>query len=336
MLMADYFDGHSTRVRVVDLSIENADLVLKGDDIDLRVPFADVRVDERLGRARRRLRFKDGSYCEVGDLEALDALLSSTAHRDGWVDRLQRHAMASLLALLACAALAAAGYKWGLPWAAAIGAANMPAGVSRQLSREALRALDGSLLLPSKIPENRRQVLSARFHGLRLPEGGTPHTDLLFRRSPQLGANAFTLPDGTIVLLDDLVTIMDDDEQILATLAHEAGHARGHHGLRLLLQSSMVGTFLAFYVGDISSLLVIAPATLVQARYSRDLERQADDYGASVLTQNGMSPAVLADALDKLTKSHREFAQIAYLSSHPATEERMRHLRAMGASFERR
>ena len=32
------------------------DLVIAGEDIDLRVPFADVSVDERLGRAPRRLR----------------------------------------------------------------------------------------------------------------------------------------------------------------------------------------------------------------------------------------------------------------------------------------
>jgi Zn-dependent protease with chaperone function len=335
MLSADYFDGRSTRVQVVGLAIAGADLLIAGEDIERRVPFADVKVDERLGRAPRRLHFKDGAFCEVADLHGLDLLLASTTHRDGWVDRMQRQVKYVVLALIACAVLAVAGYKWGLPWAAAKGAANMPAGISRQLSVQALRILDGGILLPSNIPANRRQVLSARFHGLRLPEGGTPDSELLFRRSPQLGANAFTLPDGSIVILDDLVTLMDDDEQILATLAHEAGHAHGHHGMQLLLQSSIVGSFLAFYVGDISSLLAVAPATLVQARYSRDLERQADDYGAAVLARNGMSPALLADALDKLRKSHRETAQIAYLSSHPATEERMRHLRAAGAAFER-
>ena len=134
--------------------------------------------------------------------------------------------------------LIAAAYKWGLPWAAAKGAAYLPSSVGVRLSEQALRIVDGGILLPSTIGQDRRQTLSRKFHALRLPEGGTASAELVFRRSPQLGANAFTLPDGRIIVLDDLITIIDDDRQILATLAHEEGHAHGHHGLQMLLQSS--------------------------------------------------------------------------------------------------
>src|SRR5271170_5865449 len=212
MLTADYFDGRSTRVRVVMLALAGEDLVITGEDLDLRVPFAGVKVDERLGRAPRRLRFSDGAFCVVKDLPALDALLSSAAHRDGWVDRLQRHLQFVLISIIVCAVLVAGAYKWALPWAAAKGAANMPPVVSRTLSVQSLHLLDGGILLPSRTPKNRQQALSSKFYGLRLPEGGTPQNQLLFRRSPGLGANAFTLPDGTIILLYDLITVMDDDE----------------------------------------------------------------------------------------------------------------------------
>lgn len=157
----------------------------------------------------------------------------------------------------------------------------------------------------------------------------------LFRYSPQLGANAFTLPDGSTIVLDDLLTTLGDDQLTLAVFAHELGHAHGRHGLQMLLQSSAVGAFLTFYVGDISTLLAAAPAAIVQATYSQDLERQADDYGAAVLQLNGMSPALLADALDKLAESHPGSVTPAYLSTHPSTDERMRHLRSLAASFTR-
>jgi len=42
-----------------------------------------------------------------------------------------------------------------------------------------------------------------------------------------------------------------------------------------------------------------------------------------------MSPALLAEALKKLADSHRGAGEMGYLSSHPATEERVRHLREM-------
>jgi Zn-dependent protease with chaperone function len=333
MLQANYFDGRSTRVRAVHLSVVGADLVIAGDGIDLRVPFASVKVDERLGRAPRRLRLEEGSFCEVRDLDALDALLSSTAHRDGWVDRMQRHLQFVLFACVACGMFAVVAYEWGLPWAAAKGARHLPPAIGKTLSAQALKVLDGGILTPSAIAEKSQQALSAKFHALRLPEGGTPGSALLFRRSPQLGANAFTLPDGTIIVLDDLIASIGGDEQTLAVLAHELGHVHGRHGLQMLLQSSVVGAFLTFYVGDISHLLAAAPAAMVQARYSQDFERQADDYGAALLVHNGMSPGLLADALKRLAEAHPEFSKAGYLSSHPPTDERMRRLRQLAASF---
>jgi Zn-dependent protease with chaperone function len=326
VLTADFFDGHSTRVRKVILRIEQRTLFLSGEGVEHQVPFGEVRVDERLGRAPRRLRFGDGSFCEVRDLDALDQLLSSADHHDGWVDRTQRRARSVFICLAAVIALALAGYLWVLPWAAGKAAMRVPEVVSRQLSAATLRALDGQILLPSTLPEARRRELSDKFRGLRLPGAGHPQEALLFRNSPQLGANAFTLPDGSIIILDDLVKVLDDDRQVVAAMSHELGHAHGRHGLRLLLQGSVVATFLAFYVGDFSSLLAVAPATLLHARYSRELEDQADGYAATVLRLNGMSPALLSEALKKLTASHKGGSKMGYLSTHPDVDERVRHL----------
>jgi Zn-dependent protease with chaperone function len=328
MLRAHYFDGRSTQVRTVDLSVVDGELIVAGDGVERRVPFADVAIDERLGRAARRLRLPDAAFCEVHDLDGLDALLSTTTHHDGWVDRIQRQSRFVLLALIGSIVVIGAAYRWGLPWLAAKGAGALPPAVGRTLSAETLKILDGRILLPSQLPMSRQQTLTAKFRALRLPGGKSSDVGLLFRASPQLGANAFTLPDGTIIVLDDLVTTIEDDRQIMAVFAHELGHVHGKHGLQLLLRSSIIGAFWAFYVGDVSNLLAAAPAAVMQARYSQDLEREADDYGAMLLLHNGMSPGLLADALDKLVRAHPQGANGGYLSSHPSTDARMRHLRS--------
>ena len=304
-----------------------------GDDVNARVPFARIAVDERLGRAPRRLRLDDGAFCEVRDLEALDGLLALTPHRDGRVDRMQRHLHLALFACVACIALAVVAYEWGLPWAAAEAARRLPRAVGRTLSVQALKIMDGGILFSSRVAEQRQQALKAKFDVLRLPGDGTPVPTLLFRDSPQLGANAFALPDATIVLLDDLITSIDDDPEILAVLAHEMGHVHGRHGLQLLFRSSAVGALATFYLGDISHLLAVAPAALVQARYSQALELEADDFAAKMLRQNGMSPGLLGDALKTLSERRPGSADGGYLSSHPPTDQRMRHLRALAASF---
>jgi Zn-dependent protease with chaperone function len=332
MLQAGYFDGRTTRMQVVQLSMRDGDLIITSVAGERSVPFAAVTVDERLGSAARRLRFADGSFCEVRDLVALEQLLEQAGYRAGRVDRMQRRLQPVLLSLLACVVLLFAAYRWGLPWAASIGASRLPPGVGRSLSVQTLQALDGAVLLPTGLTVQRQQDLRHRYHELRLPGGGHPAGALLFRNSPQLGANAFTLPDGSIILLDDLVERLASDPQIMAVIAHELGHAHGHHGLQLLLQTSAVGAFLSFYVGDISQLLAAAPAVLVHARYSQELEQQADDFGAEVMLVNGMSPALLADALQKLLAAHPQAAEEGYLASHPATDARIRQLRQRGAA----
>ena len=329
MLQAQYFDGRSTRVRTVNLSTAGRDLVIAGDDFQRKVPLASVTFDEQLGSAPRRVRFADESFCEVRDIDGLSSLMTAAGLRDGWVDRMQRHLHVVLLSVVACVMLMAAAYLWGLPWAAAVAARRLPPAISRELSVQALKALDGGLLLPSRLDPRRQAALRTQFHALRLPSNGRVPWILQFRRSPTLGANAFTLPDGTIVLLDDLVTQLADDQQTLAVLAHEAGHAQEHHGMQMLLRGSAVGAFLVFYLGDFSQLLAAAPAALVQARFSQSLEWQADEFGSAVLEANSMSPTLLVEALQRLSKAHPETSGAAFLMSHPPTDERMRRLQQL-------
>lgn len=239
--------------------------------------------------------------------------------------------MAALLALVGCVALVIVAYIWVLPWIATVGAERLPPEVGRTLTVQTLKVLDGGALLPSRLSIERQRTLIAKFHALRLPEGGTPQSVLLFRASPQIGANAFTLPDGTIVLLDDLVNALGNDEQVLAVLSHELGHAHGRHGLRLLLQSSVTAAFWTLYIGDISQMLAAAPAAVLQARYSQAFEREADDYGAALLRYNGLSPALLARALETLSKTHPDASKAGYLASHPSTVERIRHLEKLSS-----
>jgi Zn-dependent protease with chaperone function len=128
------------------------------------------------------------------------------------------------------------------------------------------------------------------------------------------------------------VTLAKDDREILGVLAHEAGHIERRHGLRQLLQNSTVTLFIAWYVGDVSSLVATAPTLLLQAKYSRDFEREADAYAAEVMRANGISLAHLADILERLESgrsSGRALKRVTtdYLSSHPTTADRLRMLR---------
>lgn len=330
-----YFDGRTSARREVTLVLDDFNIVhVEGTGIDRFEPAAAIRVSEPLGGAPRLVTFADGAYCELPAQAGLDRFIAALGHSDSHVVRAQSRwtwAMASAVLLLI---VILAGYRYGLPWAAEKIAERIPPSMVATLSDQTLAFLDKAVFEPSKLPEERRNHIADRFRRLTPPGGlPVPHA-VLFRASPDIGANALALPSGTIIVTDELVKLTTDDDEILAVLTHELGHVHERHGLRLLIEGSVVGFLLTWYIGDVSSLAASVPAALLQAKFSREHESAADAYGARMLEGNGLSPALLASTLEKLEASHGSPGAAAerdsvndYLSSHPATRERIEALR---------
>jgi len=155
-----------------------------------------------------------------------------------------------------------------------------------------------------------------------------------------------------IILFDTLIEQMSDDE-IIAVLAHEAGHWKKKHVLKHIIQAETTAFFAllltfhilsweglpallglahaSFYarlviVGFLGSLLMF-PFTPLFTFLSRRDEREADRY-ASELTGN---PAAMASALVKLSREnlsnlHPHPLYAAFYYSHPPVVERVRSL----------
>src|SRR5690606_2182906 len=130
-------------------------------------------------------------------------------------------------------------------------------------------------LRPSRLPAERRAALQDRFAELvaGLPREADYRLD--FRYAAAIGPNAFALPGGQILMTDQLVELAERDEELLAVLAHEAGHHEHRHGLRGALEDSAVLVVIGFMFGDVSgagSLSVSVPTLLLQTGFSRDHE----------------------------------------------------------------
>ena len=344
----DYFDGRSAKAHPVALTLADGVLSVRGEVIQRDEPITSLRVSEPMGAAPRLVSFLDGAHCEVRDHAGMARLLAVTGFEDSLVVRLQyrwRWALASIAVTLA---VVFAGYHWGLPAVSEWLAFKTPDAVLARMGSSTLNVLDRIAFSPSKLPETRQQTLRGAFERLAAPGDAKPRYTLLFRDGGPAGANAMALPDGTIIVTDQLVALAEHDDEIIAVLAHELGHIQQRHGLRMLIQSSIVAFVVTFYIGDVSSVAAGLPTLLLQARYSRGHEREADQFGAAMLKANGLSPRRLADMLAKLESSHREkggktgkqtprekggepdSTQAAersgvgdYLASHPATRERI-------------
>lgn len=158
-----------------------------------------------------------------------------------------------------------------------------------------------------------------------------------------------------IVLYDTLLNKMDEDE-VLAVLAHEAGHWKKKHVLKMLVvfeAISLAGAYIAFKIlkagilAEIFSIngnaffaelvilsfvfsIVSFPFTPLFSAFSRRHEREADRYAVDFAPK----PEALATSLIKLSKDnlsnlhpHPLYAFFHY--SHPPVAERVRKIYEM-------
>lgn len=336
---AEYFDGRTARPHRVTLSLSGDQLVVQGDTIARREPIGGLRVSEPMGAAPRLISFPDGAHCEVRDHAGIAGMLRATGHADTWIVRMQRYWSAALASVAIAAVALTAAYVWGLPAVAEWLAYKLPEKALQELGGGSLQFLDRAVLRPSALPPERQQALRAAFGRLAVPGNVKAAYRIEFRKGGAIGPNALALPDGTIVVTDELTNLAGEDEEILAVLAHELGHLNRRHSLRMLIQGSIVAFIVAWYVGDVSNVAAGLPTLVLQARYSREHEREADRFAVAMLKANGVAPrrlgAMLARmeaardaATDKDGKStpRKSTPGLDYLSSHPATAERIKEL----------
>jgi len=334
-LDCDYYDGLRAEAQRVQLHVADSQLHIVGAQVRRSEPLRRVRWAERQRHGERLTYLPGHGLLRHADGPAWDAWMRAQHLGDPWVVRAMQSWRGVLLALALTVGVLAAGWRWGLPWLAATLAAQLPAAVEQALGEQTLAQLDARGLVPSELPAERQAEIRQAFQAaLRRADGDPPPVGwtLHFRRSGRwkIGPNAFALPGGAIVLTDELVELLDDEPVVLTgVLAHEFGHLRERHGMRSVIQAGAVSMAVGLAVGDVSSLLVLAPLLLSQQAYSRGFEREADVEAARVLAANGQDPArmvLLFDRLDEADQTKPDGLPIA-LASHPGSDERRRFFR---------
>jgi Zn-dependent protease with chaperone function len=291
------------------------------------------------------LYFADGARCEVNDRAGARALADALGYRKSAVTRWQQHWYAALLALLLLIGAGFAFVTWGVPAAAEKIAAAIPPSLDKQVGASAFEGLEAKLLAPSRLSDQRIAEVERVLRSIA-PSGTRQPIRLVVREAPRLGPNALALPDGTIVVTDAMILYIlgkasefDEDQQAMlaGVLAHEIGHVQLRHSVRVLARSSLTAALSATLFGDFSAVAAGVPAVLMNMRYSRDMETEADDYAIALLAQKRIPTAPLADLFDSLEETHQQDPQqalprwmsdsMAYMSSHPASALRSARLR---------
>lgn len=248
-----------------------------------------------------------------------------------WTDWLERFSAVKAAVLFGVLALAVLGLRVAVPVVADRAVVLIPHQAEAFIGRQAFREIDASILSPTRLAEPRRARIEAAARALARQAGIDPIPEIHFRDTRLLGANAFAFPGGPIVVTDDLVHLLDDDDLILAVLAHELGHVRERHGMRQVLRVAGMFVIASAALGTDDSLLeelAAVAASTISAGYSRNFERDADAFAGRLLESAGRSSDDLADAFRSLLADCGETCRgdAGWLSTHPGLESRIQAL----------
>ncbi len=157
-------------------------------------------------------------------------------------------------------------------------------------------------------------------------------------RDPQ--PNAFALPNGSIYVTTGLITLIDNESQLAAIIAHELTHVMRRHTYlsnrsnrkKFLTINVMqaVGAYAPLSVvgAVIMAVTTVAPFIMMATMYgySRDLEREADLKGIDMMISAEYPPEEMVNVMKLLNKDiEGENVQLFY-NDHPALDERIKYL----------
>jgi len=205
-------------------------------------------------------------------------------------------------------------------------------------------AIKGLGLVARAIPYSWEQKLGDAISGdfgeqaCRAPAGQKALDGLARRLSPsgrpmRIGlvdikmVNAVALPGGRILIFRGLIDEAESPDEVAGVLAHEIGHVEHRHVMVALLRRFGIGLL----IGSGGTGAEYGQA-LIESRYSRAAESEADAYSIEHLAKAGISPGPTARFFARLGKEEATIPGIlTYVASHPPSKERQKRFAAAAA-----
>lgn len=163
------------------------------------------------------------------------------------------------------------------------------------------------------------------------------------------GINAFALPGGYIYINRGLMSYLTSEAQLAAVLAHEIAHVTQHHAVRRRSKQRL-GDAAAFVASvltwnsNVGQAIQLENAALVSG-YGREMELEADEYGAVYMYRSGYDPNAMIELMITL-KEHERFTALkgrdagrstatyhGVFSTHPRSDTRLQEVIAQAGQL---
>jgi Zn-dependent protease with chaperone function len=329
IIQAKLYDGASSKEHIVDIEFTKDKRVLV-KEFGINEPLSSVKIASRLGNTPRVIEFSNNIRCKSSQNDKIDSILSGLDVQISPIHKLEKSLKLAVGSVVMLAAFIIFMLTAGAGMSADVIANILPQNTLDRASKMTLKELDKGYLHKSNLSNGKKAKVLKLFKKLT---NNDSHYKLHFRSSPQMGPNAFALPSGDIVIIDELV-FLDKDPNLyglLGVLAHEKGHYVYKHGLKSLIKGTLATAIVSYFTGDVSFIVTTLPTLLITSKYSRDNEREADSYAKKELNRLHISSKPLANIFRQMenyyTKKYgkdNSMPAFNWVASHPITEDRIK------------
>jgi predicted Zn-dependent protease len=148
--------------------------------------------------------------------------------------------------------------------------------------------------------------------------------------------NAFALPGGQIFITRALFDQLENEGQLAGVLGHEVGHVIGRHSAEHIAKAELTqgltgAAVIASYDPENPSSarnaqIIALIGQLVNMKFGRDDELEADFFGVCILDQSGYDPLELIRVMEILAASRQGGEPPEFFSTHPNPENRIERI----------
>jgi predicted Zn-dependent protease len=152
--------------------------------------------------------------------------------------------------------------------------------------------------------------------------------------------NAFATPGGNIYVHTGLILKARNVSELIGVMGHEIGHVYHRHVANNYRRQRNTG--IAHQVGVLAA-GVLGGGAAAQAvnllggigamaylnQFSRDAEREADAFAVQTVPKAGYDPSGITSFFETLLREQGSGGGASFLSSHPATTERIQNTRSL-------
>jgi Zn-dependent protease with chaperone function len=337
IIKATRYAPHASQSTPIELELQQSSLKFRTADGESLFELNEVKISDQIGNSPRQLLLPDGQLIVITQPEQFNFWLKNkkSASKSHY---LEQNKAVFLVAIILVPFLIFMLYRFAIPAAALHFSKWVPKSAIKISSNHTLMSLDKTILSPSTLPAETKT--NYQKHWQTMFNQLTDQKDkyhVQFRQSETLGANAFALPDGTLVVTDSLIELMKETPQAIdAVLLHEVGHVEKYHSMRLITESISNAIVVNYLFGDLSGIVDLVMGTgttLLNNKFSQNLELEADNYAIQQLITHQRSPEEFGQALKLLAEKYSDGPFDKLLSSHPLLKDRINNVNAQSVSI---